>query len=139
MLTYVRLRLPLFVCRRHTPTSTIPSSPALCLQFDRLVPNAWRVANSNDAVTLLPRLCGYCHVGHKAQLRAEGRVELTRKPPACRIDLPPGLPTGLGNHLKPTLWMLLVCCLLQGTAARRWVRAPRWQRWRLRQQSTCLS
>ena len=80
MLTYVRRRLPLFVCRRHTPTSAIPSSPALCLQFDRLVPNAWRVANSNNAVTLVPRLCGYCHVGHKAQLRAEGRVELTRKP-----------------------------------------------------------
>ena len=61
--------------------------PLACLQFDRLVPGAWRVANSNDAVTLVPRLCGYCHVGHKAQLGAEGRVELTSEA-LCPLDVP---------------------------------------------------
>jgi hypothetical protein len=43
------------------------------------VPNTWRVANSNDAVTLVPRMLGYCHVGHKAALRGEGQLELTRE------------------------------------------------------------
>ncbi len=32
------------------------------LQFDRLVPNTWRVANTNDAVASVPRMLGYCHV-----------------------------------------------------------------------------
>ncbi|KAL4420729.1 hypothetical protein ABPG75_010385 [Micractinium tetrahymenae] len=47
-------------------------------EFDRLVPNAWRVANANDAVTLVPRMLGYCHIGHKAVLGTEGVLELTR-------------------------------------------------------------
>ena len=53
------------------------------LQFDRLVPNTWRVANSNDAVTLVPRMLGYCHVGHKAQLGTDGQLELTRETHPC--------------------------------------------------------
>lgn len=112
-------------------------------QFDRLVPNAWRVANANDAVTLVPRMLGepggrqsacswyacmlprarlllpcllpavpsgscafclaqlsscthdswhpkhlhpcctgYCHIGHKAVLGADGMLELSRE---CRV------------------------------------------------------
>lgn len=41
-----------------------PRSPSTQqpLQFDRLVPNTWRVANSNDAVASVPRMLGYCHV-----------------------------------------------------------------------------
>ncbi|KAI7836015.1 hypothetical protein COHA_010099 [Chlorella ohadii] len=46
--------------------------------FDRLVPNTWRVANTNDAVASVPRMLGYCHVGHKAELSGEGQLELTR-------------------------------------------------------------
>lgn len=51
---------------------------AFAEEFDRLVPNAWRVANSNDAVTLVPRMLGYCHVGHRAQLEADGGLQLLR-------------------------------------------------------------
>ncbi|PRW20266.1 alpha beta-hydrolase isoform A [Chlorella sorokiniana] len=46
--------------------------------FDQLVPNTWRVANTNDAVASVPRMLGYCHVGHKAELSGEGQLELTR-------------------------------------------------------------
>lgn len=52
----------------------------LTLQFDRAVPNAWRVTNSNDAVTLVPRMLGYCHVS------ANGVCQLpcgARCPSAC--------------------------------------------------------
>lgn len=51
---------------------------AFAAEFDRLVPNAWRVANANDAVTLVPRMLGYCHIGHKAVLGADGLLELSR-------------------------------------------------------------
>ncbi|EFN50817.1 hypothetical protein CHLNCDRAFT_141758 [Chlorella variabilis] len=51
---------------------------AFAEQFDALVPNTWRVANSNDAVALVPRMLGYCHVGHRALLGPDGQVELTR-------------------------------------------------------------
>jgi hypothetical protein len=53
--------------------------PQTCLQFDRLVPNTWRVANSKDAVALVPRMLGYCHVGHKAQLGADGQLDVMRE------------------------------------------------------------
>ena len=47
---------------------------AFAKSFDSLVPNAWRVVNSNDAVTLVPRMLGYCHIGHKVELTADGAV-----------------------------------------------------------------
>ena len=40
----------------------------LDLQFNRILPCTWRVTNQGDAVTLVPRLLGYCHVGHKVVL-----------------------------------------------------------------------
>ncbi|KAL4857581.1 Phospholipase A(1) DAD1 [Chlorella vulgaris] len=51
---------------------------AFAEDFDRLVPNTWRVANSKDAVALVPRMLGYCHVGHKAQLGADGELDVMR-------------------------------------------------------------
>lgn len=45
---------------------------AFAKSFDRLVPNAWRVVNTNDAVTLVPRMLGYCHIGHRVELTADG-------------------------------------------------------------------
>ena len=99
------LPLPLSGSACLCPCATFSQNAAprlpSCLQFDRLVPNAWRVANCNDAVTLVPRLCGYCHVGHKAQLGAEGRVELTSEQAASWIELPSGLPAGFGAPLSP--------------------------------------
>jgi hypothetical protein len=37
-------------------------------QFDAAVPDAWRIVNGNDVVCSVPRLLGYCHVGHEVQL-----------------------------------------------------------------------
>jgi nuclear pore complex protein Nup85 len=42
--------------------------------FNKVVPNTWRVINNNDAVTLVPRLLGYSHVGHSVKLTPEGDV-----------------------------------------------------------------
>ena len=36
-----------------------PTPTPHLLQFNQLVPNAWRVVNKNDAVTLVPRMLGY--------------------------------------------------------------------------------
>lgn len=43
-------------CAPLPPQAVCPAPAAP--QFDRLVPNAWRVANANDAVTLVPRMLG---------------------------------------------------------------------------------
>jgi hypothetical protein len=37
-------------------------------QFDAAVPDAWRIVNGNDVVCGVPRLLGYCHVGHEVRL-----------------------------------------------------------------------
>ena len=37
---------------------------AFATEFNRVVPHAWRLVNRNDAVVTVPRLVGYCHVGH---------------------------------------------------------------------------
>jgi len=37
---------------------------AFATEFNRAVPHAWRLVNRNDAVVTVPRLVGYCHVGH---------------------------------------------------------------------------
>ncbi|KAG2428849.1 hypothetical protein HYH02_014261 [Chlamydomonas schloesseri] len=42
--------------------------------FDRLVPDTWRITNTNDIVPSVPRLMGYCHVGHAVRLGADGRL-----------------------------------------------------------------
>ena len=47
--------------------------------FNAAVPNAWRVVNNNDAVTLVPRMVGYCHVGGKVQLSPGGSAEIVRE------------------------------------------------------------
>lgn len=47
--------------------------------FDELVPQAWRVANENDAVVSVPRFFGYCHVGSLVQLKADGEIILVNE------------------------------------------------------------
>lgn len=46
-------------------------------KFNELVPNAYRIVNGLDAVCTVPRLLGYCHVGHAAILN-EGKVEVQK-------------------------------------------------------------
>ena len=43
--------------------------------YNQLVPNTWRVVNDADAVTLVPRLLGYAHVGEKLTLSNDGLVD----------------------------------------------------------------
>jgi len=40
--------------------------------FDALVPECYRVANAKDAVTFVPRLIGFAHVGKRVTLEADG-------------------------------------------------------------------
>ena len=40
--------------------------------FDALVPECYRVANAKDAVTFVPRLIGFAHVGKRVTLDADG-------------------------------------------------------------------
>lgn len=47
-------------------------------KFNRLVPDCWRVVNNNDAVTLVPRLMGFAHVGGRVQLTPEGTVAIEK-------------------------------------------------------------
>ncbi|KAK2078711.1 hypothetical protein QBZ16_003551 [Prototheca wickerhamii] len=47
-------------------------------RYNRLVPDSWRVVNNKDAVSSIPRLMGYCHVGHAVRLLGRGRVEVQR-------------------------------------------------------------
>ena len=49
-------------------------------EFNRLVPNAWRVVNGNDAVVTVPRLLGYCHVGHAVRVSVTGEVDIQSEP-----------------------------------------------------------
>ncbi|EFJ45180.1 hypothetical protein VOLCADRAFT_94625, partial [Volvox carteri f. nagariensis] len=51
---------------------------AFAEEFDRLVPDAWRVTNSNDIIPSVPRLMGYCHVGHAVRLDSEGQLRIGR-------------------------------------------------------------
>ncbi|GLC42478.1 hypothetical protein PLESTB_001102700 [Pleodorina starrii] len=51
---------------------------AFAEEFDRLVPDAWRVSNINDIIPSVPRLMGYCHVGHAVRLGAEGSLRIGR-------------------------------------------------------------
>jgi hypothetical protein len=37
---------------------------AFATEFNRAVPHSWRLIARNDAVVNVPRLVGYCHVGH---------------------------------------------------------------------------
>ncbi|PNW87796.1 hypothetical protein CHLRE_01g002400v5 [Chlamydomonas reinhardtii] len=46
--------------------------------FDRLVPDTWRITNANDIVPSVPRLMGYCHVGHAVRLGADGVLRVGR-------------------------------------------------------------
>ncbi|KAL6780883.1 hypothetical protein ACKKBG_A08865 [Auxenochlorella protothecoides x Auxenochlorella symbiontica] len=47
-------------------------------EYNDLVPNSWRIVNNQDAVCSVPRLMGYCHVGHAVRLLGDGRVEVQR-------------------------------------------------------------
>ncbi|KXZ45677.1 hypothetical protein GPECTOR_52g74 [Gonium pectorale] len=46
--------------------------------FDRVVPDTWRVTNANDIIPSVPRLMGYCHVGHAVRLGADGQLRVGR-------------------------------------------------------------
>lgn len=114
--------------------STMCCAPPLCTQFDRLVPNAWRIVNSNDAVTLVPRMLGYCHIGHKAELRSEGQLELSRESAqlACTACATSVLCAG---HCQPDCGLqTLLYVGLQATAARIMERGWTWAAWRLQRQ-----
>ncbi|GFR44840.1 hypothetical protein Agub_g6182, partial [Astrephomene gubernaculifera] len=52
---------------------------AFAAEFDGLVPDAWRVTNSNDIIPSVPRLMGYCHVGRAVRLGADGRLRVGRR------------------------------------------------------------
>ena len=41
-------------------------------EFDKKVPDAWRIVNRNDAVATIPRLMGYHHVGHYVSVNQHG-------------------------------------------------------------------
>lgn len=47
---------------------------AFARAFNDLVPNCWRVVNNNDAVTSVPRLLGYSHVGHCVTITPDGNL-----------------------------------------------------------------
>lgn len=93
------------------------SCTARRVQFDALVPNTWRVANSNDAVALVPRMLGYCHVGHRALLGPDGQVELTREAasrqsPGCRVA------QGQRQHFPPETMSTRLNAVLRSRRAR---------------------
>lgn len=51
---------------------------AFAEEFDRLVPDTWRITNANDIIPSVPRLMGYCHVGHAVRLGEGGRLRVGR-------------------------------------------------------------
>ena len=42
--------------------------------YDRLVPDSWRITNSNDIVPSVPRLLGYAHVKHSVSVASDGTL-----------------------------------------------------------------
>ena len=63
---------------------------AFATEFNKAVPNAWRLVNRNDGVATIPRLMGYCHIGH-AVVVGEGGVEVLRDTSEAPYE-------GLGVH-----------------------------------------
>ena len=51
---------------------------AFAVEFDRAVPNAWRVVNRQDAVVTVPRLMGYNHVGHAVVMGGNKKIEVQK-------------------------------------------------------------
>lgn len=51
---------------------------AFAVEFDRAVPNAWRIVNRRDAVVTVPRLVGYCHVGHAVIMGGDKGMEVQK-------------------------------------------------------------
>lgn len=43
-----------------------------------MVPNAWRIINGNDAVSTVPRLMGYAHVGHSVRVSLTGDIDIQK-------------------------------------------------------------
>lgn len=59
----------------YTFGSPMVGGKAFIESFDAIIPNCWRVVNENDAVSLVPRMMGYAHVGKKVLLCKDGTVE----------------------------------------------------------------
>ena len=41
--------------------------------YDKIVPNSWRITTLKDIVPTVPRLLGYAHVDHCVYIDGEGR------------------------------------------------------------------
>ncbi|KAK9818196.1 hypothetical protein WJX72_008645 [[Myrmecia] bisecta] len=46
-------------------------------EYDRLVPDSWRIKNANDIVTQVPSLLGYRHIGMEVLVLPEGEVRIS--------------------------------------------------------------
>lgn len=52
-------------------------------EYNKMLPNSWRVANKNDVVTNIPQMAvGYRHVGNKAKLDVGGTITYKLQPAA---------------------------------------------------------
>lgn len=69
-----RQALPPSSIINYTYGSPRVGNRAFAMAFNDLVPNCWRVVNNNDAVTSVPRLLGYSHVGHCVTVTPEGNL-----------------------------------------------------------------
>ncbi|KAK9829841.1 hypothetical protein WJX72_008191 [[Myrmecia] bisecta] len=81
------------VARRYRTTRSKPQinmvnfgSPrvgnvAFAADFNRLVPDAWRVTNHKDVIPRVPRLMGYSHVGNAVCVKADGTFEINGESP----------------------------------------------------------
>jgi hypothetical protein len=69
-----RQALPPSSIVNYTYGSPRVGNRAFAMAFNDLVPNCWRVVNNNDAVTSVPRLLGYSHVGHCVTVTPEGKL-----------------------------------------------------------------
>lgn len=87
--------------------------------YNEQVPNTWRIVNGNDAVTAVPRLLGYCHVGHAVYLRPDGSIDIQRdsiNAPFEGVAIPHVLPA-MGTAVAETVVAKVVPSVMKGAAA----------------------
>lgn len=87
--------------------------------YNEKVPDTWRIVNGNDAVTAVPRLLGYCHVGHAVYLRPDGSIDIEKdssKAPFEGVAIPHVLPA-VGTAVAETVVAKVLPSVMQGAAA----------------------
>jgi hypothetical protein len=87
--------------------------------YNEKVPDTWRIVNGNDAVTAVPRLLGYCHVGHAVYLRPDGSIDIQKdssKAPFEGVAIPHVLPA-VGTAVAETVVAKVLPFVMQGAAA----------------------